>query len=120
MAVQKKLWKIRADRDFWQNLKRSVSFLVRDLLVGRDVARLAGRLRDDGVNCSDSLLYKWANPNDIQIPNMEQFFLLVKHTENCGPLVEIGEACGYVAVPEGDPLEALEYFLRAYRERRGE
>jgi hypothetical protein len=117
MTVQKKLWRIRLEREFWGNLKRSISYLVRDLLVGRDVARLAARLREEGVSCSDSLLYKWANPNDVQIPNLEQFFLLIKHTENCEPFKEVGQACGYIAVPEGDLGEALEHLLREHRER---
>jgi hypothetical protein len=120
MAVQKKLFRLHLNREFWQNLKRSSSFLVRDLLVGRDVARLAARLREEGVSCSDSLLYKWANPNDVQIPNLEQFFLLIKHTENCEPFIEVGRACGYIAVPVDDLAGALDVLLAAYRAGRGE
>lgn len=111
--MQKKLWAINLSCEFWQNLKKSISYLVRDLLLGRDVARIAAKIRNEGVQCSDSLIYAWANPNDIRIPNLEQFLLLVKHTENCEALKEIGQACGYIPVPRIEPLEAMAILLNA-------
>lgn len=111
--MQKKFWQINLNSEFWKNPKRSISYLVRDLLLGRDVARIAAKIREHTVQCSDSLLYAWANPTDIRIPNMEQFLLLIKVTENCQPLQEIGEACGYIPVPRVEPLEAMQILLKA-------
>lgn len=113
--MQKKLWQINLNSQFWENPKKSISYLVRDILLGRDVSRVAAKIRDEGVQCSDSLIYSWANPNDIRIPNTEQFLLLIKHTENCEPLKQIGEACGYIPVPNMDPIDAMEILVGALK-----
>lgn len=116
MYVQKKLFPC-FDRDFWKDLPTSVSFLVRDLINGRDIPRIAARLREAGVGkCSDSLLYKWANPNDEQQPSLKAFLLLIKITENCEPLDLIIQACGKKALPEerfGAATEALKALVGA-------
>ena len=120
MSFQKKLYPC-FDREFWGELARPASFLVRDLIMGRDVARLAQSLREAGIKCSDSLLYKWANPNDEALPSLRAFLVLVKLCENCGPIESINEACGVIGVPEGDYREGIKLFTAEFekRERQG-
>jgi hypothetical protein len=117
MTVQKKLWPC-GSHEFWQNINRSISYLVRDLINGRDVARLAEQLKNAGVaKCTDSLLYKWANPGAEQKPSLKQFLLLVKITENCGPVDSINEACGKVGVPDYDFREGVKFFTAEFERR---
>jgi hypothetical protein len=117
MNVQNKLWPC-GSHEFWLDIDRSISFLVRDLITGRDVVRLAKALRDAGVErCTDSLLYKWANPNADQTPSLKQFLLLVKICENCGPIESINEACGKVGVPDDDYLTGVKFFTAEFEKR---
>jgi hypothetical protein len=117
MTVQNKLWSC-SSHEFWQDIDRSISFLVRDLITGRDVARLAEQLRKSGVErCSDSLLYKWANPADEHLPSSKALLLLIKVTENCGPVDTINEACSKVGVPDGDFLEGVRFFMAEFEKR---
>jgi hypothetical protein len=117
MTVQNKLWAC-GSHEFWQDIDRSISFLVRDLITGRDVDRLVMELRKAGVErCTDSLLYKWANPNAEQAPSLKQFLLLVKITENCGPIDTINEACGKVGVPVDDYREGIKFFTAEFEKR---
>jgi len=104
--------------DFWQDIDRSLSFLVRDLITGRDVARLAHELRKAGVSkCGDSLLYKWSNPNSEHAPSLKQFLLLVKICENCGPIESINEACGIIGCPDHDYREGVRHYDREFEKR---
>lgn len=117
MGVQKKL--LCFEKDFWQDLTRSISFLVRDLITGRDVARIARQLRDAGVDkCSDSLLYKWANPEDERLPNSKALLLLIKITQNYGPVAAINEACGLIAGPDDDYLAGVKHYTAEFERRR--
>ena len=117
MPVQNNLWAC-ASHEFWADIDRSISFLVRDLITGRDVVRLAKSLRDAGVErCTDSLLYKWANPNADQTPSLKQFLLLVKICENCGPIESINAACGTIGVPDHDYREGILHFDREFEKR---
>lgn len=117
MPVQTKLWAC-SSHEFWQDIDRSISFLVRDLIVGRDVARLANELRKAGVQkCTDSLLYKWSNPNAEQSPSLKQFLLLVKVCENCQPINQINEACGKVGVPDDNYLEGIKFYTAEFEKR---
>jgi hypothetical protein len=110
MTVQNKLWSC-GSKGFWADIDRSISFLVRDLITGRDVVRLAKALKDAGIErCSDSLLYKWANPNAEQRPSLKAFLLLVKICEDCGPIESINAACGKIGVPDDDVLEGMKFF----------
>jgi len=91
---------------------------VRDLITGRDVDRLAAGLRQVGVErCTDSLLYKWANPNAEQKPSLKQFLLLVKITENCDPIDSINEACGKISCPDHDYRDGVRHFDREFEKR---
>jgi hypothetical protein len=117
MSVQNKLWAC-GSHEFWQDIDRSVSFLVRDLITGRDVARIAKALRDNGVErCSDSLLYKWANPEDERLPSSKALLLLIKITENCGPVETINAACGIIGCPDHDYREGIRHFDREFEKR---
>jgi hypothetical protein len=117
MTVQNKLWAC-GSHEFWLDIDRSISFLVHDLIAGRDVDRLAVELRKAGVErCTDSLLYKWANPNAEQKPSLKAFLLLVKACENCGPVDTINEACGKIGVPDGDFLEGVRFFMAEFEKR---
>jgi hypothetical protein len=117
MTVQNKLWAC-GSHEFWQDIDRSISFLVRDLITGRDVDRLVRELRKAGVErCTDSLLYKWANPNAEQSPSLKQFLLLVKICENCGPIEAINEACGKVGVPDDDFLAGVKFYAAEFEKR---
>jgi hypothetical protein len=114
---QKKLYPTFS-HEFWQDIDRSISFMVRDLITGRDVTRLAQGLRKAGVDkCSDSLIYKWANPENERIPNAKALFLLIKITENCAPLDTLNEACGKVGVPDCDYLEGSRFFMAEFDKR---
>ena len=118
MTVQKKLWAC-GSHEFWADIDRSISFLVRDLITGRDVDRLVKALRNAGVErCTDSLLYKWANPNAEQSPSLKQFLLLVMICENCGPVDTINEACGKVGVPDDDFLAGVKFYAAEFEKRR--
>lgn len=117
MPVQQKMFPCFS-KEFWQDLDRSISFLVRDLITGRDVARLAAELRKAGLQkCTDSLLYKWSNPNAEQRPSLKQFLLLVRITENCQPIEIINEACGKIGVPDDDYREGIRRFDREFEKR---
>lgn len=117
MSVQNKLWPC-GSHEFWRDLDRSISYLVRDLITGRDMTRLARQLREAGVEkCSDSLLYKWANPEDERIPNSKALLLLIKITENCGPVASINEACGTIAVPDDDFLAGVKFYAAEFEKR---
>lgn len=116
MSVQNKLWAC-GSHEFWQDLDRSISFMVRDLITGRDVARIAAQLRKAGVRCTDSLLYKWANPEDERIPNSKALLLLIKITENCGPIDRINEGCGKIGVPDDDYREGIKIFTAEFEKR---
>ena len=114
---QKKLYPTFS-HEFWQDIDRSVSFMVRDLITGRDVAKLATELRKAGVQkCTDSLLYKWSNPEDERLPNAKALLLLVKITENCAPIDSMAEACGKIACPDDDYREGVRHFDREYEKR---
>ncbi len=117
MTVQNKLWAC-GSHEFWRDIDRSISFLVRDLITGRDVDRLAKALRQAGVErCTDSLLYKWANPNAEQLPSAKALLLLVKICENCGPVESINEACGKVGVPDDDFLAGVKFYAAEFEKR---
>jgi hypothetical protein len=117
MTVQNKLWAC-GSHEFWQDIDRSISFLVRDLITGRDVDRLAVALRKAGVDrCTDSLLYKWANPNAEQKPSLKAFLLLIRICENCAPVDTINEACGKIACPDHDYREGVRHFDREFEKR---
>jgi hypothetical protein len=117
MNVQKKLYPVFS-RAFWHDLDASISYLVRDLLMGRDVARVARELQKAGLTkCTDSLLYKWANPNDERLPSTKALLLLIKVTENCEPIEQINEACGLVAVPDNDAVAAMRLYAAHYEKR---
>lgn len=121
MAIQKKLWATELNRDWWKDIDRSISWLVRDLITYSDPPDLATKLKKDGVGkVSDNLIYCWANPGREQLPSLKQFLLLVKHTENCEPLKTIVEACGYVVVPGHDLQIALKELVRAYDKKQNE
>lgn len=114
---QKKLYPTFS-HEFWQDIDKSISFLVRDLITGRDVTKLAQGLRKAGVEkCSDSLLYKWANPEDERLPNSKALLLLIKITENCTPIESINEACGAIGVPDYDYLAGIKYFTAEFEKR---
>jgi hypothetical protein len=116
MTVQKKLPYIfeQSDPEWWKDIQVTISRIVRDLLFGRHVARIAGQLGK-----TDSLLYKWAHEDEPQLPNAEQLFTLTVLTEDCSWVVRMAKACGYDVVPRdlGD-LEAVEYFLKERMARR--
>lgn len=116
MPFQKKLWRLDLDKEFWEDPDRSVSYLMRDMLVGRDIARLAAALKLAGVKkCSDSLLYKFANPHEEARPSFKQFILTVKITENCEPIMALSRACGMVPGPyTGNLGEDLKVFLEEW------
>jgi hypothetical protein len=117
MSVQNKLWAC-GSHEFWQDIDRSISFLVRDLITGRDVARLAAELRKAGLQkCTDSLVYKWANPEDERLPNSKALLLLIKITENCAPIESINEACGIIGVPAHDYREGIRHYDREFEKR---
>lgn len=117
MPFQRKLYPC-FDKDFWKDLPLSISYLVRDLITGRDIGRLARALRDAGITkCSDSLLYKWANPNDEALPSLRAFLLLIKLCENCGPIDSIAEACGKITVPDDDAVESMRQLLAEFEKR---
>jgi hypothetical protein len=118
MAFQKKLYPC-FDKDFWANISRSISFLVHELIVGRDIPRLAQALKNAGVErCSDSLLYKWANPQiEDALPSLKAFLLLIKICENCGPIESINEACGKIGVPDNDFREGVKCFTAEFERR---
>ncbi len=117
MSVQKKFWSC-GSHIFWQDIGRSISFLVRDLITGRDVARLAAELRKAGVErCTDSLVYKWANSEDERLPSSKALLLLIKITENCGPIESINEACGIIGCPDHDYREGVRHFDREFEKR---
>jgi hypothetical protein len=117
MTVQNKLWSC-GSHESWQDIDRFISFLVHDLIAGRDVDRLAVALRKSGVDrCTDSLLYKWANPNAEQKPSLKAFPLLVKICENCGPIESINAACGIIGCPDHDYREGWRHFDREFEKR---
>ena len=117
MTVQKKLWPVFS-HIFWQDLQRSISYLVRDLITGRDVARLAQKLKDSGVErVTDSLIYKWANPEDERLPSTKALLLLIKLAEDCGPIERLNEACGLIGVPEFDYREGIKLFTVEFEAR---
>lgn len=117
MAFQKKIYPC-FDKEFWKDITLSISYLIRDLITGRDIARIARALREAGiVKCSDSLLYKWANPHDDATPSLKAFLLLVKICEDCGPIASINEACGSIGVPDNDFQEAVSCLLAEYEKR---
>lgn len=89
--------------DFWEDLEGSVANLVRDLLMGRDVTRLAAKLGK-----SDDLLYKWANPNCGQLPSLIQFLRLMRLAGDYTPLDRLAAAAGRVTAAKGaGPAEML-------------
>ncbi len=118
MSLQKKLYPC-FDKDFWKDLNQSISYLVRDLLVGRDISRVAAALKGAGVKkCSDSLLYQWANPNQPDFrPSLYAFLLLIKVCEDCSPIDNINEACGKIGVPDDDVLEGMKFFMGEFEKR---
>jgi len=117
MTVQKKLWPVFSS-SFWQDIDCSVSYLVQDLIKGRDLTRLAAALRKAGVQkCTDSLIYKWANPEDERLPNAKALLLLIKITEDCTPIESINEACGIIGVPDCDYREGIRHFDREFERR---
>ena len=117
MTVQKKIWPY-GSHEFWQDIDQSISYLVRDLITGRDVAWMAQELRKAGVQrCTDSLLYKWANPMAEQKPSLKQFLLLIKICEDCRPIESINAACGKIGVPDGDYREGIKVFTAEFERR---
>jgi hypothetical protein len=118
MSLQKKLYPC-FDKDFWKDLNQSISYLVRDLLVGRDISRVAAALKGAGVKkCSDSLLYQWANPNQPDSrPSLYAFLLLIKVCEDCSPIDFINEACGKIACPDHDYREGVHHYDREFEAR---
>lgn len=118
MSLQKKLYPC-FNKDFWQDLNRSISYLIRDMLVGRDISRVAAALKGAGVKkCSDSLLYQWANPNQPDSrPSLYAFLLLVKVCEDCSPIDSIAEACGKICSPEDDYREGAKLFTAEFEKR---
>ena len=117
MSFQKKLYPC-FDKDFWQDLNKSLSHIIKDLLLGRDISRVAKSLRDAGISkCSDSLLYKWSNPNDDTLPALRAFMLLIKICEDCSPVDSLGEACGKIACPDHDYREGIRHYDREFEKR---
>lgn len=112
MSLQKKLYPC-FDKDFWKDLNISISYLIRDMLMGRDIARVAAALKGAGVGkCSESLLYQWANPNRPEArPPLYAFLLLIKVLEDCDPIDEIALACGKKTIPEA-AYEAMKEVFR--------
>lgn len=117
MTVEKKSRSVFS-HSFWQDIDRSVSFLVQDLIKGEDVTWLATELRKAGVQkCTDSLIYKWANPEDERLPNSKALLLLIKITGNCVPLESIIAACDIIGVPAFDYREGIRHFDREFEKR---
>lgn len=112
---QKKLF---FERDFWKDLHRSISFLVRDLVFQPHVKMswLVNELKKAGVHrCSEQLIYAWADPEKDQLPSLRAFLLLIKITENCIPVDTINHACGKKTMPENDYDEAVNALKVAMR-----
>jgi len=107
------------ESDFWKDLDSSISFMVRDLILGRDIPRIVQGLRKAGVQrCSESLLYAWANPNKDQLPSLKTFLLIIKICEDCSPIDAINEACGKIAGPEDDHFELIRSVNVEYERRQ--
>jgi hypothetical protein len=119
MSFQKKLYPC-FDKDFWKHLPQSISYLIRDLITGRDLARLVQALKEAGVTkCSESLLYKWANPTIVDaLPSLMAFLLLIKLCEDCGPIETINGACGKIGVPDDDYMEAIKGLTVEFERRQ--
>ena len=95
---------------FWEDLDASIAELVRELLIGRDVAQVAGKLKK-----SDDLLYKWANPNCEQQPSLKQFLKLMRLTGDYRPLARLAAAGGLVVAPkQGSPAAILRQLAEAW------
>lgn len=91
------------DREFWKDLQTSISFMVRDLVLGKHIkmSRIVSELKRAGVyRCSEPLIYAWGDPDDDRLPSLKAFLLLIKITENCEPLDQINQACGKRSLPE--------------------
>lgn len=113
MSFQRKLWRLDINKEFWEDPDKSISYLMRDLLLGRDVSRIATALKKAGIQkVSDSLLYKQANPGEDARPSLKQFLLEIKITENCDPLMALSRACGTASAPySGDLMEDMRQFM---------
>jgi hypothetical protein len=118
MSFQRKLYPC-FDQDFWKRLPVSISYMVRDLITGRDIGRLVQALKEAGITkCSESLLYKWANPSIVDaLPSLMAFLLLVKLCENCEPIESINAACGKIGVPDDDLMEGMKFFMAEFEKR---
>ena len=117
MQFQRKLYPC-FEKDFWQDLNKSLSHMIKDMLIGRDISRVAKSLREAGIpKCSDSLLYKWSNPNDDTLPALRAFMVLIKTCEDCSPIDSMAEACGKICCLDDDYREGHRQFEREFDKR---
>jgi len=57
---------------------------------------------------SDSLVHKWAEGDEPQVPNLEQFLETVLFTRDFEGVKRLAEACGFVVVRrKGSPAQVL-------------
>jgi hypothetical protein len=103
------------DRPFWKDLKVSISWMCRDLILKNSiisVSRLVEKLKDAGVHrVTEALIYAWCDPEKPQIPNMFQFFTTIKILENCDCLEQALIGCARRSIPE-DLYEAMKGAIR--------
>jgi hypothetical protein len=74
-------------------IREFAALLVRLSMQNISPKKVAGHLRK-----SDSLVHKWAEGDEPQVPNLEQFLEVLTFTRDFEGVKRLAEACGFVVV----------------------
>jgi len=101
---------------FGMEIREMAALLVRLSIQSVSAKQVAAILRR-----SDSLVHKWTEGDEAQVPNLEQWLETVAFTKDFEGVKRLAEACGFVCVRKnGSPAQVLRDLAEEMEEKTGD